>query len=207
MSNRPRKRPAFRPQSENLEDRKLLSSTAGAHHTGSALVEAQALRMQRFSQLASRGRSLGPGINVTTYHNSNSRDGWYPSETTLSPQNVNPTSFGKLWAYHVDGHINAQPLYLSNVRVDGAVRNIVIVATEEDSVYAFDANNPHAGPWHNGMLWHTSFINPNRGVTPVPAMDINEATVTPVLGIIDTPVYDPQTGASTSSPRPRTRCP
>ena len=73
---------------------------------------------------------------------------------------------------------------------DGKVHNVLIVATENDSVYAFDANDPTAGPRHNGVLWQTSFIDPANGITPVPAQDVENNGVGPMYGITATPVID-----------------
>src|SRR4029077_18968326 len=90
------------------------------------------------------------------------------NETTLTPQNVNASSFGRLFRYTVDGFVYAQPLVVSNLRIDGQVHNVLFVATENDSVYALDANDPTAGARHNGVLWQDSFIDPANGITPVP---------------------------------------
>ena len=112
------------------------------------------------------------GTDVLTYHNDTSRTGANLNETTLTPQNVNASSFGKLFSYDLDGQVYAQPLVVSNLRIDGKVHNVLFVATENDSVYALDANNPTAGPHHNGVLWQTSFIDPAKGITPVPDQDV-----------------------------------
>jgi len=76
---------------------------------------------------------------------------------------------------------------------DGKVHNILIVATENDSVYALDANSPTAGPRHDGVLWHDSFIDPAHGVTPVPFQDVETGDIRPVLGITGTPVISRST--------------
>src|SRR3981189_187196 len=108
------------------------------------------------------------GVDVLTYHNDTSRTGANLNETTLTPQNVNASSFGKLFHYDVDGQVYAQPLEVSQLSIGGQVHNVLFVATENDSVYALDANNPTAGPRHDGVLWQDSFIDPAKGVTPVP---------------------------------------
>jgi hypothetical protein len=133
--------------------------------------------------------------NVLTYHNDLSRSGANLSETILTPSNVNVNTFGQLFSYPVDGQIYAQPLYVANVTLpDASVHNIVLVATENDSVYAFDANNPTAGPYGNGILWQDSFIDPAKGITTIPSADVYCPLIKPQIGITDTPVIDPSSG-------------
>jgi hypothetical protein len=128
--------------------------------------------------------------NVVTYHNDNGRTGQNLEEMGLTPANVAPGSFGQLFSYSVDGQVYAQPLYLEGVGLpDGTVHNIVYVATEHDSVYALDANDPTAGPNGNGVLWQTSFIDPANGVLPFSTADAYGCTqISPELGITATPV-------------------
>jgi hypothetical protein len=127
--------------------------------------------------------------DVLTYHSDNARTGQDLAETTLNPSNVNASNFGKLFSDPTDGAIYAQPLYMANVSIPGkGIHNVVIVATEHDSVYAFDADAP--GP----ALWHISFLNPALGVTTVPAIQPWQDDLTPEVGITGTPVIDPSTG-------------
>ena len=96
---------------------------------------------------------------VTTYHNDNMRTGQNLNETVLTTANVNSTTFGKLFSYPLDGLAFASPLYVADVNIPGqGIHNVVYVATEHDSVYAFDANGLDSAP-----LWHVSFINPAAG--------------------------------------------
>ena len=94
--------------------------------------------------------SLSLGVNaqvsVTTYRNNLARSGENLAETLLTPANVNPAQFGKIFSQSVDGQLYAQPLYLPSVAILGkGVHNVVFVATEHDSVYAFDADS-NTGP-------------------------------------------------------------
>jgi hypothetical protein len=79
---------------------------------------------------------------------------------------------------------------VSNLRIGGEVHNVLFVATQNDSVYALDANDPTAGPAHNGVLRQDSFIDPAHDVTPIPFQDVEIGDIQPVLGITGTPVID-----------------
>ncbi len=131
-------------------------------------------------------------MNVTTYHNDVARTGWNPAETVLTPANVNQAQFGKLFSFTVDGQIYGQPLYLQNVSLGGATHNVVYVATEHDSVYAFDADGKTTSP-----LWHVSFINPAAGITTVNSntdFPVQYFDIEPEVGITSTPVIDVSSG-------------
>ncbi len=131
-------------------------------------------------------------VSITTYHVDLARTGLNPQEAVLTPANVNQAQFGKLFSYAVDGQIYGQPLYLPNVTIAGGAHDVVYVATQHDSVYAFDASGKTTDP-----LWHVNFLNPAAGITtvdsatdfPVPYDDIR-----PEVGITSTPVIDPSSG-------------
>jgi uncharacterized protein (TIGR03437 family) len=129
-------------------------------------------------------------VSVPTYHNDLARTGQNLNETLLTPASVGSGQFGRLFTYAVDGQVYAQPLYMPGVAIPGhGIHNVVFVATEHDSVYAFDADNYLAAP-----LWHVSFINPAQGVSTASAADLECASITPEVGITGTPVIDPASG-------------
>jgi hypothetical protein len=119
---------------------------------------------------------------VLTYHNDDARDGAYLQEVTLTPQNVNSNTFGKLLSYPVDGQIYSQPLYMSQVSIDNGVHDVVFIETQNNSVYAFDADATSTNP--------TTFWQVNLGA-PVGAYDT--AGPYPNVGILSTPVIDATT--------------
>jgi hypothetical protein len=148
-------------------------------------------RALRFEPLEKR-RLLS--VNVTTARYDLARDGANTSETILTPSNVNTTDFGKIATMTADAQIYTQPLIVTGVAVPGyGTRNVVYVATENDTVYAFDAqgNNPA-----QGYLWKTSLLDldvTEPGETAVPESDINSTDITPILGVTGTPVIDSTT--------------
>jgi hypothetical protein len=127
-----------------------------------------------------------------THHYDNSRTGQNLDERILSPGNVDSAHFGKLFSYPVDGKLYAQPLYVEGVQIPGlGLRNVVYVATQHDSVYAFDADGRPPG-----QLWHVTFFDPQHAVTPVPCADEPQAcaAIGPEIGITGTPVIDASSG-------------
>ncbi|MGA9352151.1 MAG: hypothetical protein WBV46_00575 [Terriglobales bacterium] len=125
--------------------------------------------------------------DVLTHHNDVARTGQNLNETILTPGNVNISQFGKLFTQNVDGIVAAQPLYASSVLMgDGLVHNVVIVATQNNTVYAFDADdddNSNASP-----IWAVSL---NDGGTADPIADYGcTGTGFKQIGITSTPVID-----------------
>jgi len=131
------------------------------------------------------------GVNVWTHHNDNGRTGTNLSETQLTPANVNATQFGKLWDYEVDTQIYAQPLVVQNVTIPAkGTHNVVFVATMNNSVYAFDADNNSGA--NVAPLWMTNFNNPAAGITGLSLALLSFGNVDPLVpvGIMSTPVID-----------------
>ena len=133
-------------------------------------------------------------VSVTTNRNDLARSGVNPEETILTPANVNPSGFGKLFSLPVDGQVYAQPLYASLVNIPGkGIHNVLFVATEHDSVYAFDADST-AGS-NAAPLWHVNFTDPSTGERTISVADVlGCASISPELGVTGTPVIDPSTG-------------
>jgi len=138
--------------------------------------------------------AAGQLVNVTTYHNDNSRRGLNDKETILTHASVNPEQFGKLFSHKTDGYSYAQPLYLSAVNIPGlGMHSVVYVATEHDTIYAFDADS--ADGINREPLWQRSFIDPANGITTVDSRaDANCTDLSPEIGITGTPAIDTQTG-------------
>ncbi len=124
----------------------------------------------------------GTGTNVSTWHYDTDRSGLNPNEASLTPANVTPQNFGMLFSYLVDGYVYGQPLLQSGVTVNGATHNVVFAATENDSVYAFDADTYGSGT----PLWKTSLLQ--TGESPM-----TTGPIQPVQGVTSTPVIDPST--------------
>ena len=141
------------------------------------------------SQSASATVYLTNYAGTFTHHNDYLRTGQNTHETVLSLANVNQANFGKLFSYTLDGIAFASPLYVANVNILGkGVHNVVYVATEHDSVYAWDADGLSTTP-----LWKVSFLK--SGVTSVPCGDTGECGDIPTeIGITGTPVIDSVTG-------------
>jgi outer membrane protein assembly factor BamB len=134
--------------------------------------------------------SLSAPAQITTSQYENSRTGATLHEKTLTPQNVNASQFGKLGAFKVDGPVYAQPLFLPSVAIPGkGMHDVLFVATEHDSVYAFDANRPGDPP-----LWKVSFLDQARGITVASEDVVQCPFIRPDVGITSTPVIDLKTG-------------
>jgi hypothetical protein len=132
------------------------------------------------------GAAASPA-QITTSQVNNDRTGANLRETILTPRNVNSRQFGKLFTLPVDGDVYAQPLFVPGVEIPGHGRHDVLyIATEHDTVYAFDAYTPAA------PLWQTSLLK--EGETPVAEEDVQCFFIRPDIGITSTPVIDLKTG-------------
>jgi hypothetical protein len=124
------------------------------------------------------------GVDVTTFKYDVSRSGANLAETQLTLANVNSSKFGLLRKLPVDGKVDAQPLYLSHLSILGGTHNVVYVATEHDSVYAFDADGG-SNLWQVSLLGSGESTSDNHGCSQV----------NPEIGITSTPVIDKSAGA------------
>ena len=118
--------------------------------------------------------------NVLTYHNDRARTGQNLNETILTTSNVNSGTFGKLFKAILDGVVDAQPLYVAGVAIPNqGTHNVLIVATENDSLYALDADS-------GAQLWKASLLP--AGQTPSDNRGCSQ--VSPQIGITSTPVIE-----------------
>jgi hypothetical protein len=135
-------------------------------------------------------------VTVPTWRYDLTHAGQNTNETALTPANVNVNSFGKLFSVAVDGAVYAQPLYIPGLTMgDGLVHNVLFVATEPDSVYAFDADSN--GGANANPLWHITLLDAahgaGAGATTVPYTDTGSEDITPAVGITGVPVINPAT--------------
>jgi hypothetical protein len=141
---------------------------------------------------------LAPSVDVLTWRGNvpGNNSGANLFETQLTPANVNPNTFGLQFTYPVDGQVYAEPLVKTGVAIAGkGTHNVVFVATQNDSVYAFDADT--FGGANTNALWHTSFLTSGlpgaTSITPVPSGVTGSGDIQPIIGITATPTIDPAT--------------
>jgi LGFP repeat len=140
--------------------------------------------------------------SVLTQHNDNARTGAYLTETQLKPSTVNQSTFGRLYARHVNGQIAAQPLYVHGLETAAGAKNVVIVATQNNGLYAFDADDLDPNP-DKAPLWQMTLVGSDGyGAREVPGMDRRLPNDTRgicgqthgAMGITSGPVIDPLDG-------------
>ena len=165
------------------------SNTAVASVDSTGLMTAVAAGMTTVTATASGVSGSAPvtvsvassaAINIPTFHVAADRSGLNSGETSLNPSDVKPGSFGKLFSDTIAGYAYGEPLVMSNVSIKGGTHNVLYVATEQDHVYAFDAD--HSG----APLWQVSLLH--TGETP-----LTGAAIAPYEGVTSTPVIDPST--------------
>jgi len=160
-------------------------STAGLYHPpavrGTHKITAKSVASPSVAASVTVWVTDYPGM--LTYHADRFRSGVNLQELALSASTVKSSIFGKLFSRAVDGQIYAQPLYVANLTIAGAKHNVVYVATQHSSVYAFDADGKITAPF-----WKRSFINPAAGITTIPKPA--NALIAPEISISSTPVID-----------------
>ncbi len=135
-------------------------------------------------------------VTVPTWRYDLTHAGQNTNETALTPANVNGSTFGKLFSYTVDGSVYPQPLYVPGLTMgDGLVHNVLFVATEHDSIYAFDADSN--GGANANPLWHITLLDAahgaSAGATTIPYQDEGSQDMEPEVGITGTPAIAPGT--------------
>jgi hypothetical protein len=160
----------------------MVSDSGGAFSV--VVTDAVGSTTSRSAKLVVTAGAVPPGTDVLTYKNDLSRTGQNLSEATLTPATVSSANFGLLRNLTVDGKVDAQPLYVSQLKVSGSFHNVVFAATEHDSVYAFDADTGSA-------LWQASLLATGETLSDARGCD----QVIPEIGITSTPVIDRRAGA------------
>jgi hypothetical protein len=162
------------------------ATTAGDTGSSFAVVvtDAGGSTSSRSAKLTVSGTTALKGTDVLTYKNDLSRSGQNISESILTPATVTSSTFGLLRSLPADGKVDAQPLYASQLAISGSTHNVVFVATEHDSVYAFDADS-------GSVLWQVTLLASGETLSDTHGC----SQVTPEIGVTSTPVIDRSAGA------------
>jgi len=156
------------------------ATTATVEFTGTAgaLVHAAPIQLT-----VAGSATTTSNVDIVTYHDDVARTGMNPSETVLTTANVTSSKFGLLRMFAVDGLVDGEPLYLSNLNVAGQTQNVVFAVTEHDSVYAFNTDT-------GAQVWKMSILGTNETTSG----DHGCGQITPEIGITSTPVIDRNAG-------------
>ncbi|HXL23475.1 MAG TPA: hypothetical protein VOA78_13490 [Candidatus Dormibacteraeota bacterium] len=156
------------------------SGTIGASHTVAARSVADS------TVAATATIAVTDLVGVFTHHNDTSRTGQNTKEYALTTSTVKTATFGKLFSCTIDASAYAQPLWVANLSVNGAPHNVIYVASQHNTVYAFDADSPSCQ-----NLWGAPKSLNASGETWVTSSDASCGDLTPDIGIVSTPVIDP----------------
>jgi hypothetical protein len=181
----------WQKNSANISGATAASFTTPATVSGDNGTTFRVIVTNPVTNITSNSASLGvnpvatsPGTDVTTYHNDIARTGQNTTETKLTQANVSSTTFGLLRNLAVDGRVDAEPLYLSQLTIAGGAHNVVFIVTEHDSAYAFDSDT-------GAQLWKVSLL----GSGETSSDDRGCGQVTPEIGVTSTPLIDRTAGA------------
>lgn len=159
------------------------SSDLGSKNTAPAAASQKQANAELASDSSAPTDSQAAPVNVLTYHNDNARTGQNLNETLLTTTNVDAETFGKIGTMPVPSNVDAEPLYVSDLAINGVTHNVVFVASENDVVYAFDADT-------FAPLWHSSVASGES-----PSDEVNNCfQVQPSMGVTATPVIDLSAG-------------
>jgi hypothetical protein len=163
-----------------------LTSPVGSSDSGSSFSVVVTNSLGKANSASAVLTVVAAPIDVLTYHNDLARTGQNSNEVRLMPTNVTQTHFKKLGLDTTDGKVDAQPLIASGVNVNGSFHNVLYIATEHDSVYAYDADS-------GALLWKASLLPSGSGESPSDTVGCN--FVSPEIGVTATPVIDRTRGA------------
>ena len=159
------------------------SSDSGSKNPPPAGASTGQVKAELASDSTAQADSEAPPVDVLTYHNDNARTGQNLNETILTTDNVDAETFGKIGIMPVPSNVDAEPLYVSGLTINGVTHNVVFVASESDVVYAFDADT-------FAPLWHASVTSGES-----PSDEVNNCfQVQPSMGVTATPVIDLDAG-------------
>ena len=164
----------------------IVGSSSSSSSSGGGASSSSSSSSSGAGAASSSSSSGAASVSVLTYHNDVARTGQNLHEAILTPANVNAAGFGKLGTLATQGKVDAEPLYVPGLSINGATHNVVFVATEHAMVYAFDADN-------FASLWSTSVLPGGE----MPSDQRSCSQVTPEIGITATPVIDPGEVAET----------